>query len=84
MAGFNPARDLGPRLFTSLAGWKGVPFQANGYGWLTVYVLSPIAGGLFGAGLHDRLLRDKTPAGADDYSTTSTGHLGSTARKALP
>jgi glycerol uptake facilitator protein len=84
MAGFNPARDLGPRLFTSLAGWKGVPFQANGHGWLTVYVLSPIAGGLFGAGLHDRLLRDKTRAAFDDHSTTSTGHLGSTARKALP
>jgi glycerol uptake facilitator protein len=84
MAGFNPARDLGPRLFSSLAGWKGVPFQANGNGWLTVYVLSPIAGGLSGAGLHSLLLGGIRPVEVADHSTTSTGHLGSTARKALP
>ena len=29
MACFNPARDLAPRLFSSLAGWGGVPFQVN-------------------------------------------------------
>lgn len=62
MAGFNPARDLGPRIFSSLAGWKSIPFQANGIGWLTVYVLSPIAGGLVGAGMHHLLLADR---GAD-------------------
>ena len=48
MACFNPARDLGPRLFSSLAGWGSVPFTANGMGWLTVYVLAPILGGLVG------------------------------------
>jgi glycerol uptake facilitator protein len=84
MAGFNPARDLGPRIFSSLAGWGGVPFQANGLGWLTVYILSPIAGGLAGAGLHSLVLRERKPARTADYSTTSNGHLGRTARKALP
>jgi glycerol uptake facilitator protein len=85
MAGFNPARDFGPRLFSSWAGWKGVPFQANGLGWLTVYILSPVAGGWSGAALHTLWLRGMPEAKGDEaYSTTSTGHLGSTARKALP
>lgn len=54
-AGFNPARDLAPRLFTSLAGWKSVPFSTNGIGWLTVYVLSPCAGALLGGFLGSKL-----------------------------
>ena len=44
MAGFNPARDLAPRIFSSLAGWGSQPFTVNGSGWLTVYILAPIAG----------------------------------------
>jgi glycerol uptake facilitator protein len=48
MACFNPARDLGPRVFSSLAGWGAVPFQVNGLGWLTVYILAPLVGGLLG------------------------------------
>ena len=52
MACFNPARDLGPRVFSSLAGWGGVPFAVNGSGWLTVYILAPILGALLGGGLH--------------------------------
>lgn len=55
MACFNPARDLGPRLFSSAAGWGSVPFTANGIGWLTVYILAPILGGIVGGGLY-RLL----------------------------
>lgn len=49
MAGFNPARDLAPRIFSSLAGWGAVPFTVNGMGWLTVYVIAPLAGGQTGA-----------------------------------
>jgi glycerol uptake facilitator protein len=48
MACFNPARDLAPRIFSSLVGWKTVPFSTNGMGWLTVYCLGPIIGGLAG------------------------------------
>lgn len=55
MACFNPARDLGPRLFSSLAGWGSVPFTANGMGWLTVYLIAPIVGGLLGGAIY-RLL----------------------------
>ena len=52
MACFNPARDLAPRLFSSLAGWGAVPFQANGLGWLTVYIVAPVLGGLLGGGVY--------------------------------
>lgn len=52
MACFNPARDLAPRLFSSLAGWGKVPFQVNGQGWLTVYIAAPFLGGLLGGGIY--------------------------------
>ena len=51
MAGFNPARDLAPRLFSLLAGWGTLPFTVNGYGWLTVYVLAPVVGAVAGGGV---------------------------------
>jgi len=56
MACFNPARDLAPRLYSSLAGWGSIPFTANGWGWLAVYVVAPILGGLIGAGIWKVLL----------------------------
>jgi glycerol uptake facilitator protein len=52
MACFNPARDFAPRVFSSLAGWGAVPFQVNGFGWLTVYVLAPLLGGILGGGIY--------------------------------
>ena len=55
MGGFNPARDLSPRLFSSLAGWGHLPFTLNGIGWLTVYVLAPIGGGLCGGWINQLL-----------------------------
>ena len=56
MACFNPARDLGPRLWSALAGWGGVPFTANGWGWFTVYLVAPLLGGVLGGGLWRLLL----------------------------
>jgi glycerol uptake facilitator protein len=49
MAGFNPARDFAPRLFSALAGWGGLVFRVNGWGWLVVYIVAPLAGGQAGA-----------------------------------
>ncbi len=57
MACFNPARDLGPRLFSAWAGWGSIPFTANGWGWLTVYVLAPFIGGIVGGAAYTYLLR---------------------------
>jgi glycerol uptake facilitator protein len=66
MACFNPARDLGPRLFSALAGWGSVPFQANGAGWFTVYILAPILGAQLGACIHKFIL---SPAYASQKET---------------
>ena len=45
-AGFNPARDLGPRLVAILFGWgdAAMPDGLGGFFW--VYVLGPVAGAL--------------------------------------
>ncbi|MBI4849668.1 MAG: aquaporin [Nitrospirae bacterium] len=45
-AGLNPARDLAPRMFAYLAGWKNAALPDNRYGFLIVYVLGPLAGGI--------------------------------------
>ena len=52
MACFNPARDLGPRLFSAVAGWGSVPFTANGRGWWLVYIVAPILGGQVGGAIY--------------------------------
>ena len=57
MACFNPARDLGPRLWSAVAGWGTVPFTANGWGWLTVYVVAPLLGGQVGGIVYRVFLR---------------------------
>lgn len=49
-AGFNPARDLGPRVVSSFLGWGSWTFEANGWGWLLVYVIAPVIGALLGGG----------------------------------
>lgn len=48
MAGFNPARDLAPRLFSALLGWRSVPFTANGSSWFSAYIVGPFLGALAG------------------------------------
>jgi glycerol uptake facilitator protein len=62
MAGFNPARDLAPRLFSAFAGWGSLVFTANGSGWLLVYVIAPLAGGQAGAMAYRFFLRDRYAA----------------------
>ena len=52
MACFNPARDFAPRVFSSLAGWGAVPFSTNGCGWLSVYIIAPLIGGLLGGAIY--------------------------------
>ena len=51
-AGFNPARDFGPRIIALFAGWgKAVAMK----GWW-VYVLGPIIGAPIGGFIADKLL----------------------------
>lgn len=64
MACFNPARDFAPRVFSAVAGWGSVPFTANGHGWLTVYILAPLAGGLLGGGIYRGFFKPNYAASA--------------------
>jgi glycerol uptake facilitator len=59
---FHPARDFGPRLFASMAGWGSIALPGpRGMGFLTVYILAPIIGAFAGGGWYTRLLRPLIP-----------------------
>jgi glycerol uptake facilitator-like aquaporin len=51
----NPARDLGPRVFTWLAGWGTQVFTAHD-SWWWVPVVGPLCGAVVGGFLYDLLI----------------------------
>jgi len=51
----NPARDLGPRLFTAMAGWGSEVFRAS-HGWWWVPIAGPLIGGILGGAIYDLLI----------------------------
>eukprot|EP00924_Labyrinthula_sp_SR-Ha-C_P003140 maker-scaffold_15-snap-gene-0.39-mRNA-1 protein AED:0.01 eAED:0.01 QI:141/1/1/1/1/1/2/251/323 len=55
-AGYNPARDFGPRLVSLLLGWDdiAIPGPRNGF-W--TYIVGPLIGAPFGGFFYDLLLR---------------------------
>lgn len=57
----NPARDLGPRIFTALAGWGGEVFTAAN-GWWWVPVVAPCVGGVIGGWAYDVCVGHRFPA----------------------
>jgi MIP family channel proteins len=56
----NPARDLGPRLFTFMAGWGGEVFRAGGH-WWWVPLVAPCLGALLGGLAYDLLITRHHP-----------------------
>jgi glycerol uptake facilitator protein len=56
----NPARDLGPRIFTVLAGFRNNGLIDGTLGWW-IPIAGPLAGGLAGAGLYDLAIRRWLP-----------------------
>ncbi|MCI0336946.1 MAG: MIP family channel protein [Acidobacteria bacterium] len=56
----NPARDLGPRLFTAVAGWGTEVFRAGNY-WFWVPIAGPLVGGPLGALVYDALVGKHFP-----------------------
>ncbi len=57
----NPARDLGPRLFTYIAGWGSQVFTAHDH-WWWVPVVAPCCGGVLGGFVYDVLIARRHPA----------------------
>ena len=56
----NPARDLGPRLFTYAAGWGEQVFTAHDY-WWWVPVVAPCCGAVLGGWVYDLLITRRHP-----------------------
>ncbi|XP_056445159.1 aquaporin-3-like isoform X1 [Gadus chalcogrammus] len=51
----NPARDLGPRLFTALAGWGSGVFTVKGY-WFLVPLFAPFLGAVVGVVIYQLMV----------------------------
>ena len=56
----NPARDLGPRLFTAVAGWGSEVFRA-GHHWWWVPIVGPCVGAVLGGAVYDVLITRHHP-----------------------
>ncbi len=62
-AGFNPARDFGPRLVAWCAGWGDAAFPDRVGGFFHVYIAAPLLGGVLAALFFTRIMepRFRTP-----------------------
>ncbi len=72
-AGWNPARDFGPRIVAFFAGWGSIaiPGPSGGF-W--AYIVGPLIGAPIGAAVHEFLLKPGLPptqSHADDSASAS-------------
>ncbi|XP_026199574.1 aquaporin-3a [Anabas testudineus] len=74
----NPARDIGPRLFTAIAGWGGGVFTI-GSGWFLVPIFVPFIGTMLGVLIYQFMVgfhvegeaRDKRGSGPENVRLTN-------------
>jgi len=60
-AGWNPARDFGPRVVSFLAGWGDIAIPGPRGGFVA-YIVGPLVGGTLGGLLYDLTIRASLPA----------------------
>jgi glycerol uptake facilitator protein len=65
----NPARDLGPRLFTVVAGFKNNGLT-DGTGVFWVPIVGPLLGGVIGGAAYDLVIRRILPAPASEQGAS--------------
>ncbi|CAI5650631.1 aquaporin-3-like [Oreochromis niloticus] len=61
----NPARDFGPRLFTSMSGWGGAVFTARDC-WFLVPIFAPFLGSILGVVIYQLMVGFHTEGEARD------------------
>ncbi|XP_005722408.1 aquaporin-3-like [Pundamilia nyererei] len=61
----NPARDFGPRLFTSMSGWGGAVFTARDC-WFLVPIFAPFLGSIMGVVIYQLMVGFHTEGEARD------------------
>uniref|UniRef100_A0A8C4PEY2 Aquaporin 10 n=1 Tax=Equus asinus asinus TaxID=83772 RepID=A0A8C4PEY2_EQUAS len=84
----NPARDLGPRLFTYVAGWGPEVFSA-GNGWWWVPVVAPLVGATLGTATYHLLValhhpEDSEPVQDLEFAQHKTSDLETPASAQMP
>ncbi|XP_069508009.1 aquaporin-10 isoform X2 [Ambystoma mexicanum] len=72
----NPARDLGPRLFTFVAGWGPEVFSA-GNNWWWIPIVAPLLGAVIGSVVYEVFVEFHHPDNPSEplASSTSKDHL---------
>ena len=67
-AGWNPARDFGPRIVAYFAGWKSIAIPGPSHGFW-IYIVGPLIGAPLGGLFYDRVIRPglmaEIPAGTE-------------------
>uniref|UniRef100_A0A3Q3X967 Uncharacterized protein n=1 Tax=Mola mola TaxID=94237 RepID=A0A3Q3X967_MOLML len=65
----NPARDIGPRLFTYIAGWGVEVFRAGSW-WWWVPIVAPCVGALLGTLIYELMIEAHHPASPSELQTS--------------